>query len=153
MCSSMAARCIAETSTPVEEEGDEKHGVEASGGDGLRTPPATRAKKLFSLSCVPVKRAPPPIPTIKDIRLGSSTFLPPSKLVSAKLGPPGLAIGIDVETAGWEYKRGDKSWIGQFGHYGFCPARKLQAGRVVHLGWVIGRTYAVRDTVIETRKE
>ena len=49
-----------------------------------------------------------------------------------------MAIGIDVETAGWEYKRGDKGGIGQFGHYGFCAAHKLQEGRIVNLAGSLG---------------
>ena len=56
-------------------------------------------------------------------------------------------MGIDIESAGWEYERRVKGEIGQFGHYCFCTQQKLEA-RMIQLGWAIGHGPAVK-----TRKE
>jgi DNA polymerase III epsilon subunit-like protein len=124
----MTALCSAETRAPVQKK------------------PRTSPAALFSLSHVPTKRPPPPTPTPQDIRVERPTPSPAPPRVTAKLRQ-GLVMGIDIETAGWEYERRVKGEIGQFGHYSFCSPQKLEA-RMIQLGYAIGRGPAV-----ETRKE
>ena len=76
------------------------------------------------MSHVPAKRPPPPTPTAHDIRVERPTPSPAPPRVATKLRPR-LVMGINIETAGWEYERRAKGDIGQFGHYSFCSPQKL----------------------------
>ena len=92
----MTALCAVETHAPVQKK------------------PRTSPAALFSLSHVTTKRPPPPTPTPQDIRVERPTPSPAPPRVATKLRPR-LVMGIDIETAGWEYECRVKGEIGQSG--------------------------------------
>ena len=70
------------------------------------------------------------IPSAKDIIDGG--WHPPPENVLEKIGEDGTwFISIDIETNDWEYSRGNKGNIGQFGFYNLCVPKDLEA-RIIH---------------------
>ncbi len=104
---------------------------------------------VFTLSAVPQKKASLKTPSASDV--GAPRWTPPPLTVSEKLKNSGLAMGVDIESAGWEFRCGSKGGRGQFGHYCFCSPEKLMQGRMVQLGWVVGKIG--QDCAVQVAKE
>ena len=118
--------------------------------DEATAPEPKKKRKGFSLDFVPKKKA-APLPVVQEMRIEKPTPSAPPAGLLKKLGSANLVLGFDIETAGWEYERRAKGWLGQFGHYTFNSLEKLREGRIVQLGWVVARIGA--SSVVERKVE
>ena len=124
-------------------------------GNEATAPEPQKKRKGFSLELTTTaKKQPPTLPLVRNLELQQYTPNPPTAGVSKRLGSARLILGIDTETAGWEYERDAKGDIGQFGHYAFNSLEKLREGRMLQLGWALARIDAsFKEIVIEKRSE
>ena len=96
-----------------------------------------RAARRGFVTCAKEEPARAKTPRVSDLRPGLPRPTPPPPHVKNKIGEHRLAIGIDIETAGWDGTQPIRGSWGQFGFYNLCCPADL-GSRIVQLGWSVG---------------
>ena len=107
----------------------------------------TRRRKQFVPPAPISAKRPPKVPKASQVEVADKTkecawtlrVVPPSTMLTSRLGSPEVLIGFDIETHSWLDDEMNRGRIGRFGWYTLKEERVLEFARIVQLGWVIGR--------------